>query len=191
MTQQGLLLDNNDSFTYNIVELLRSMKGWHFNVIKSEAIKDDMLFGYDKFIISPGPGLPTDFPAIATFIQHAIDQRKGLLGICLGQQAICHYFGASLTRLEHPVHGQQKTISIDNSTTLFNGLPSTIQVGLYHSWLVDRKSLPESFRITGTTADGQLMAVQHEKYPLYAVQFHPESFLTTQGKQIIQHFLDA
>lgn len=191
MTNNILLLDNNDSFTYNIVDLLRTIQGWHFDVVKSGALTVDALFEYKKIILSPGPGLPQDFPAIATCIQHAIDTGKGLLGICLGHQALCRFFGGKLSRLAHPVHGQQKQITINSGTTLFRGLPASIQVGLYHSWQIDADSLPDCFDNTGSTINGQLMAVQHKAFPFHGVQFHPESFLTLQGKQIIQNFLDA
>lgn len=191
MTKKGLLLDNNDSFTYNIVDLLRSIPGWHFEVLKSEALAVDVLLKNDKLIISPGPGLPQDFPGIATCIEHAIGTRKPLLGICLGHQALCQFFGAKLSRLGHPVHGQQKQIAILSSAALFRGLPPAIQVGLYHSWQIDAGSLPDCLAATGTSIDGKLMAVQHRSLPFHGVQFHPESFLTTHGKQIIQNFLDA
>lgn len=185
-----LLVDNNDSFTYNIVELLRSTgAGLQVDVVRSDALPPDPLAGYQRVLLSPGPGTPSDFPAMATVIGRCLSRNIPLLGICLGHQAICEFFGGRLVRLDEPRHGWQVPIRINPSASLYTGLPDRIDVGLYHSWAVDAASLPPSLELTGKADDQVLMSVQHHTHPLYGVQFHPESFLSTQGKQILENFI--
>lgn len=186
-----LLADNNDSFTYNIVDCLRSVDGWDLEVIPSTRLEAGDLIRYEKIILSPGPGVPDDFPAMAMAIQHCAASNKALLGICLGHQAVGLFFGGALQQLPRPVHGQQKKINVDNNSALFKQLPPAVEVGLYHSWAISAESVPACLRITGSTNDGQVMAVQHISLPIYSVQFHPESFLTTYGKRILENFLHA
>lgn len=185
-----LLLDNNDSFTFNIVDLLRSFDDLDFDVIKSEAVQVEMLRQYDKFIISPGPGKPSDFPMINETIKYCINNEKDLLGICLGHQAICEFFGGELFRLESVVHGQKKKIEIDTSSLIYNDMPKEVEVGLYHSWAVNGNNLPECLMPTGFSTDKTLMSIQHRNLHIFGVQFHPESFLTTCGNKILQNFID-
>lgn len=191
MKMRLLLIDNNDSFTYNIVDILRTIKGCHFDVVKSSLLLTDIFHLYDKIIISPGPGKPSEFPAIEKTIEHSIRTGKSLLGICLGHQAVCEYFGGELVRLKEAVHGQKKTIAIDNTSPIFKNLPAEIEAGLYHSWAVNYSSLPSCLRITGKTYDEGLMSVQHVDFDIHGLQFHPESFITDYGKQMIENFLKA
>ena len=184
-----LLIDNNDSFTYNIVDILRTFKKWRFDIVNPFDLHVDSPQLYDKVIISPGPGKPSDFTALKIVIANCAKYNKYLLGICLGHQAICEYFGGKLIRLETPVHGQKKTITIDNTSAIFRDMPPKIDVGLYHSWTIEYGSLPCNLKITGATEDNVLMSVEHNNYNIYGVQFHPESFLTKYGKQIIKNFL--
>lgn len=185
-----LLIDNYDSFTFNIVNLLRSFRDCSFEVIKSDKVTLEDLLQFDKIIISPGPGKSTEFPAIEKAIHHCIQIQKPLLGICLGHQAICEYFGGQLFRMYKPVHGHKKMININTTSALFHDLAQQIEVGLYHSWAIKTESLPESLQILGTTDEGLLMAVKHKEYNIYGIQFHPESFLTSCGNSIIRNFLN-
>ncbi|MCO6495639.1 MAG: aminodeoxychorismate/anthranilate synthase component II [Bacteroidetes bacterium] len=184
-----LLLDNNDSFTFNIVNILRTLASGGFEVVKSGNLNEELLSRFDRVIISPGPGKSSEFPAIEKTIKHCIQQSKPLLGICLGHQAICEYFGAELYRMTRVLHGHKKLISIDNKTTIFKTLPDKIEVGLYHSWAIKTESLPSCLQISAETDEGILMAVRHKEQPIFGVQFHPESFLSKYGNIIIDNFL--
>ena len=183
------LIDHNDSFTYNIVELLRQFKRVSLDVILSGEVQLDTLQTYDKLILSPGPGLPREF----VNIKHILERYKHLkpiLGICLGHQAIATYFGAKLLNLKQPVHGQLKEISLQNNGDLFVDLPARMEVGLYHSWVVDTENFPAELQVTAVSYDGYIMALQHKKLPLYGLQFHPESFMTEYGNELMNNFLE-
>ncbi|MCK9481450.1 MAG: aminodeoxychorismate/anthranilate synthase component II [Bacteroidia bacterium] len=186
---QTLLIDNNDSFTYNIVNLLRSLSNCQFDVIKSAEVTNTQLLQYKKVILSPGPGTSSEFPTIAQTIKHCINTNTDLLGVCLGHQAICEYFGAKLYRMEKVIHGQRRLIKVDNTSMLYSNIPSQIEVGLYHSWAIHPDSLPDCLIQTAISSDNILMSVQHKHFNIYGVQFHPESFMTDYGKQIVNNFL--
>ena len=182
------LIDHNDSFTYNIVELLRQFSRLTLEVLRSDDLRPEDLQVYDKLILSPGPGLPRDFVHIKEILDRYKNQ-KPILGICLGHQAIATYFGAKLLNLSQVVHGQPKEIIQKNQGDLFAGLPARLEVGLYHSWVVSNENFPVALSINATTTGGQIMALQHKQLPLYGVQFHPESFMTEYGKELMQNFL--
>lgn len=186
-----LLLDNNDSFTYNIVDLLRSFDFLDVEVIKSSVLEEDSLKKYDKIILSPGPGKPDDFPAIKTTIRFSKENKIPLLGICLGHQAICEYFGAQLFRMPEVIHGRKQMIKIKSSATLFRQLPLKIGVGLYHSWAVNVDTLPKCLSTVASSEQHILMAVQHTDLPIFGIQFHPESFITDFGEEIMSNFLNV
>lgn len=187
-----LLVDNNDSFTYNIVNILRALPGVELDVVKAAHLHPGRLHEYAKLIISPGPGTPDDFPVLDAVIRHSLGTGTALLGICLGHQAICRHFGAELVRMERPVHGQrQLCLRTGTDEALFRGLPQQLEVGLYHSWAVRPESLPACLRATGRTAANVLMAVSHRDRPIHGVQFHPESFLTPHGRRMLENFLSA
>ena len=184
-----ILIDNNDSFTYNIVGLLQRRKHIPFDVVRSHEIDLESIASYEKIIISPGHGTPTDFPAIFKILDR-YKATHSILGICLGHQAICEYFGASLYRLPIVCHGQQQEIHVvEPGDYMFKGLPSHIQVGLYHSWAVDQTSLPWELQATSISENQVLMSVKHREYDIRGIQFHVESFLTTQGEKILDNFL--
>ncbi len=183
-----LLIDNEDSFTYNIVELARKIVADELDVRSATVLRVDELDGYDKIVISPGPGKPSDFAILTDVIQHCEQNHKPLLGICLGHQAICEYFGAALYRMEQVVHGQQKQVRTIASK-LFSDTSAHISVGLYHSWAIQEDSLPSCLRSTAISTDDILMAVEHQERPIYGIQFHPESFLTLNGADILSKFL--
>lgn len=184
-----LIIDNNDSFTYNIVDILRNIETTDCKVLPSNELEISALSAFDHIIISPGPMKPIDFPILRDVISYCSKNNKPLLGICLGHQAICEYFGGELVQLKHVVHGQKKQIEIDNSSPIYRNLPPKIEVGLYHSWTVNPKTLNSCLKTTGMTADQSLMSVQHYSANIFGTQFHPESFLTVNGKQIMENFL--
>lgn len=183
------LIDNNDSFTYNIVELIRKITDKKIQVFSAENLDVEKLNAFDKLIFSPGPGLPEHFPVMYSVLEKYGTTKK-ILGICLGHQAICKFFGAKLINLDNVVHGQSKKIHILNNDGIFSSLPSEIIVGLYHSWVVDKENFPSEIEITSQCQAGNIMSVKHRRFGIYGVQFHPESFITTFGEQIIANFLN-
>ncbi len=184
-----LLIDNNDSFTYNIVSTLKRIEQVDTTVLNSDTFDITLLEKFEKIILSPGPGMPKDFPILDKVISYCLKNNKPLLGICLGHQAICCYFNAKLFNLNQVIHGHRKKIKINNSSSIYKHIPPEIEVGLYHSWAVEMNSLGEDLQITGVSEDGVLMSVQHSIKPIFGVQYHPESFLTQYGKQILENFL--
>lgn len=182
------LIDNNDSFTYNLVDILRKMQNIKFHILPYHTLQTVNFDLFDSFIISPGPDTPDKYPMLHQVINDCIHKSKPLLGVCLGYQSICQFFDGNLIQLNTIVHGQQKKIDIDTASTLFKNLPTQIKVGLYHSWIIDSSTLPNCLKIT---AMGEyLMAVEHIRHKIYGLQFHPESFMSEYGDEIIKNFLD-
>lgn len=184
-----ILIDHNDSFTFNIVEVLRHIKNCEVQVVNYDKITIELINEFDKIIFSPGPGLPKDYNKTNKIIDIFFRQ-KPILGICLGQQIICTYFGANLYNMETIIHGVKKQIHIATKSKIFKNVPVKTTVGLYHSWAVSNVKFPKDLLITSTDKEGVIMSVEHEKYPLYGIQFHPESFLTKHGVQIIKNFIE-
>lgn len=182
-----LILDNYDSFTYNIVHAVRSL-GIEPTVCRNDCITSDEVDVYDKIIISPGPGIPSEAGILPHLLRRYAD-RKSILGICLGHQAIGERFGARLRNLPQVYHGVKSTITITQSDYIFDGLPEHIEAGRYHSWVVDREGLPECLEVTAVSPDGEIMAMRHCSLDVRGVQFHPESILTTQGLRIIGNWV--
>jgi anthranilate synthase/aminodeoxychorismate synthase-like glutamine amidotransferase len=185
-----VIIDHYDSFTYNIVELIRQAVSITPDVIPSNDLILSDLDQYDKIILSPGPGLPRDFISI----KHVLDlykEYKSILGICLGHQGIAHYFGAHLENLKEVIHGQCRIVETFNNNLLFNNLPDTFKVGLYHSWVVSRNDFPSELKITALSNDGHIMGLEHKIYNIYGVQFHPESYITEHGLELIKNFINA
>lgn len=187
--QKILLIDNNDSFTYNIVDYLRRMGNIEFRVIKSAELDPGIVKNFDKIIISPGPGLPKDFPFLFNVFEEYIMQ-KPMLGICLGHQALGEYLGGSLMQLEPVVHGQSKRMKILIDDPIFKAIPRETHVGLYHSWALDAKTLPVALNLLAESEEKVIMAVKYKDYPVYGLQFHPESYITEQGFRILQNFIE-
>ncbi|MEE9350161.1 MAG: aminodeoxychorismate/anthranilate synthase component II [Flavobacteriaceae bacterium] len=184
-----LLIDHNDSFTYNIVEVLRHFTNCEITVTTYNNIDLNSIKNFDKIILSPGPGQPKDYPNTLKIIRDFY-KTKPLLGICLGHQAICVEFGSDLYNMNDVTHGIDKEIKITDSSKLFNAIPENTTVGLYHSWAVDSKKLSTKISITATTKDNTIMSVSHKDYPLFGIQFHPESFLTTDGIKMLENFIN-
>ena len=181
------LIDNHDSFTYNIKHLIEQT-GSGVDVFDSLSLDINLLDNYQKLIIGPGPGLPLDYPNITSLLEKYA-QTKSILGICLGHQAIAQYFGAQLYNLNDVFHGITSLLSVDNSNVLFREMPSKIPVGRYHSWSVDSESLPNSLKITAQTDDHIIMGLQHIYYNICGIQFHPESILTPQGEKMMSNWI--
>ncbi len=183
------LIDNNDSFTFNIVEMLRKIPNCKLSVLNSNKLRVNQLEKFDKIIISPGPGLPEEFPILKKILK-TYYKEKPILGICLGHEAIGHFFGANLKLLQRVVHGQPRKTKIISDSGLFKNLPKHFDAGLYHSWILDKKNFPNDLLITGISEDGNIMAIQHKHYKLFGVQFHPESIISEYGKDIFLNFLN-
>ena len=181
-----LVIDNYDSFTYNIVHYLEDL-GAEVTVFRNDAFDWDDVDGFPKILLSPGPGIPDEAGNLKPLIARYAAS-KSILGICLGQQAIAEVFGGTLTNLDKVYHGVATTINIFGDDVLFNGLPSKINVGRYHSWAVNR-NLPEDLLATSADENGEIMSLQHRKFDVRAVQFHPESVLTPDGKKILENWL--
>lgn len=183
-----LVIDNYDSFTFNLVHLLNET-GHTATVWRNDKFTIENVESFDKILLSPGPGIPSEAGLLLEVIR-TYAPTKSILGICLGMQAIGEVFGGELYNLTRPVHGRATTIKItDPKETLFNNCPVEFKVGRYHSWAVKSDSVPASLMVTSTDADGVIMALKHLEYDVKGVQFHPESILTENGKQMIANWL--
>jgi anthranilate synthase component 2 len=193
-----LLLDNHDSFSWNLVELLRRTGKVNVNILTPEAFRITDLDQYDRVIFSPGPGLPDEQPVMFDILKKAealsCQGKKPLkiFGVCLGLQAIAVHFGGKLFNLPRVVHGQPRALKILHpGHPLFCGIPDGCEIGLYHSWAVDPVTLPGCLELLATTPDGTIMALAHSSLPVTGVQFHPESIMTPLGAQMIGNWLGA
>jgi len=184
-----LVVDNYDSFTYNLVQYIWNITGELPDVVRNDAISLEEVDQWDVIILSPGPGLPADAGIMPQIIQTYFN-KKPILGVCLGHQAIGEAFGAALNNLSKVYHGVSSVISALNiNEPLFKDLPTHFEVGRYHSWAVRKDSLPEDLVILSQDEEGEIMAMKHHSFPVYGVQFHPESIMTPFGKKIIENFL--
>ncbi len=183
-----LILDNYDSFTYNIAHAMRSL-GVNPDVFRNDKISLEDIEAYDKIIISPGPGIPSEAGILPELLKK-YSAAKPILGICLGHQAIGECFGASLTNLEEVYHGVQSEITVIEPDYIFEGLPSRFPVGRYHSWVVNPDTLPEDLVVTARSDDAAIMAMRHRQLDIRGVQFHPESILTPDGLTMLNNWLN-
>jgi anthranilate synthase component 2 len=184
-----LLLDNYDSFTYNLAHYLRELTGSPVPVRRNDEISLEEVNSYDAIVLSPGPGLPKD-AGIMPELLRTYAPTKRILGVCLGMQAIGESFGGRLINLDRVYHGQATpAIIIKSDEILFRGLPREISVGRYHSWVVASEGLPPELEITAIDENGQIMALRHKQFDIRGVQFHPESVLTPDGKRMIENWL--
>ena len=182
-----VIIDNYDSFTYNLAHLVKEL-GAEVDVLRNDKFELEELEKYDKIILSPGPGIPEEAGLLLEVIR-TYAGRKPILGVCLGEQAIGQAFGGKLTNLSEVFHGIQANVKIKNKDYIFSGLPTEIPVGRYHSWVVDTEGFPEELVITAISSEGQIMALKHREYDVHGIQFHPESVLTPDGKQIVGNWL--
>lgn len=184
-----LLIDSYDSFSYNLYQLIGEIEP-DIKVIRNdemtvEEIKD---LKPDRIILSPGPGRPEDAGIIIEAVKK-LGKDIPILGVCLGHQAICAAFGATVTYAKRLMHGKQSDVKFDTDCPLFDGCPPIAPVARYHSLAADADTIPEELLITALTTEGEVMAVQHKEYPVYGVQFHPESIMTPDGKTILKNFI--
>jgi anthranilate synthase component II len=186
-----LVFDNYDSFTYNLVHLVEKITHEKVDVFRNDEISLEQVNAYDKIILSPGPGIPSEAGLLLPLIkQYAAT--KSILGVCLGHQAIAEAFGGTLINLSKVYHGVATPIKITNKTSqILRGLPETIEVGRYHSWIISNKNFPEELEVTAIDENGYIMALQHKTYDVQGVQFHPESVLTPDGEIILRNWLRA
>ena len=187
--ERVLILDNYDSFTYNLVHYIEALPNYKVDVFRNDEIYIEKINKYNIIILSPGPGLPKDAGILKEVIKIYASTKK-ILGVCLGMQAIGEVYGGTLINLDNVFHGVATPIQIlDKNDLLFKNLPQQFNVGRYHSWVIDNETFPENLKITSTEENGHIMSLKHKKYNLYGVQFHPESILTEHGKEMIANFL--
>ncbi|PRY87059.1 anthranilate synthase component II [Mongoliibacter ruber] len=185
-----LVLDNYDSFTYNLVYIIRQLGyGEQMDIYRNDKISLDEVSKYNKILLSPGPGIPEEAGIMPELLKRYASE-KDILGICLGHQAIGEAFGGSLTNLSEVVHGLASEVSVD-SDVLFEGLPDSFKIGRYHSWVINEKTLSPDLEVTARTPDGQIMGVRHKKYKVRGLQFHPESVLTEHGVDMMRNWLEG
>ncbi|MGN1085080.1 MAG: anthranilate synthase component II, partial [Lachnospiraceae bacterium] len=179
-----LLIDNYDSFSYNLFQLVGELDS-DIKVIRNDEMTIEEIFALrpDRIILSPGPGRPEDAGIIVEAAK-TLAKEIPTLGVCLGHQAICAAYGANITYAKQLMHGKQSVVNFDNSCPLFRDIPHTAPVARYHSLAADANTMPDCLTVTAVTEDGEIMAVQHRDYPIYGVQFHPESIMTPDGRQM-------
>lgn len=184
-----LLIDNYDSFSYNLYQLAGSIDPG-IKVMRNDelSVEDIGRLEISHIILSPGPGRPEQAGVCLEVIRR-FAAKLPMLGVCLGHQAVCEAFGAKITYAKELMHGKQSQITVDTQSRLFAGLPEKLPAARYHSLAAERDSLPEELRVTAVSDDGEIMAVEHKAYAVYGVQFHPESILTPDGEQILKNFL--
>ena len=182
-----VIIDNYDSFTYNLSHLLKEL-GAEVDVVRNDKFELKDLEQYDKIVLSPGPGIPLEAGLLLDVIR-TYAGRKPILGVCLGHQAIGEVFGASLENLKEVYHGVQTEGTQLGNDYIFEGLPERVMMGRYHSWVVAKDSVPECLEVTAMSDDGEIMAMRHRQYDIHGIQFHPESVLTPEGKTIVGNFL--
>lgn len=185
-----LIIDNYDSFTYNLVHILRELGVEEYmRIVRNDQFELDEVGDYDQILLSPGPGLPKD----AGLMPHVIAKyasTKNILGVCLGHQGIAEAFGARLFNLPKVYHGMVTPIELRAKDQLFDGLPTVFNVCRYHSWVVDKESLPDELEVTSVAENGNIMSFKHKHYNVRGVQFHPESIMTENGKLLMKNWLE-
>lgn len=184
-----LIIDNYDSFSYNLYQFVGEMQP-DVKVIRNDemSVEEIRKLNPDRIILSPGPGRPENAGVIIDVVKQ-LGKDIPILGVCLGHQAICAAFGANITYAKQLMHGKQSQVKFDNTCILFDGMPQYAPVARYHSLAAENASMPSCLKVTAMTDDDEIMAVMHEKYPIYGVQFHPESIMTPDGKTMLRNFI--
>lgn len=183
-----LLIDNYDSFTWNLHQLLQKTGSHNIGVVKNDCIDETLLQKADAFIFSPGPGLPNDAGKMKSIIMSYASKKK-MLGVCLGHQAIGEVFGAKIVRSNNIYHGVQTKLNIHSNIGIFKNIPQHTLVGRYHSWVISKSEFPENLEITATDDSGNIMAIKHKNLDITGIQFHPESIMTPTGMQMLKNWL--
>ena len=185
-----LVLDNYDSFTYNLVQYIQEILDYDIDVFRNDAISLDEAAEYDVIVLSPGPGVPNEAGIMPDLIKR-FAKEKFILGVCLGHQAIGEAFGAEIENLEKVFHGIESAMDIQKKdAVLFQNLPTPFQAGRYHSWVIKKGTLPKELIETATDDTGEIMAIQHKEYEVHGLQFHPESIMTPKGKDMLLNFFN-
>ena len=191
-----LVFDNYDSFTYNLVHLVEKITHTKVDVFRNDQISLEKVKGYDKIILSPGPGLPSEAGMLLPLITEYAAS-KSILGVCLGHQAIGEAFGGKLANLANVYHGVATAVNVIKHNMhsaingVFEGLPNSLEVGRYHSWIIASEGFPDDLEVTALDENGFIMAVQHKSFDVQGVQFHPESVLTPRGEEMLKNWLAA
>jgi len=185
-----LVFDNYDSFTYNLVHAVKKLGYTDVEVHRNDQIALDDIERFDKIILSPGPGVPSESGILLDVIRRYAPT-KSILGVCLGEQAIAEAFGGTLINLTEVYHGVSSMVNVLQEDVLFNGLAKQLEVGRYHSWAAEKTTLPDCLTITAEDEEGMIMALQHKTYDVRGVQFHPESVLTPDGERMLKNWLEA
>jgi len=184
-----LVIDNYDSFTYNLVHAIKKITGLPVDVFRNDEISLAEIEKYDKIVLSPGPGIPEEAGQLLEIIKE-FAPKKSMLGVCLGHQAIGEAFGGKLHNMNRVLHGIATPVKLtQNKSILFDELPNSFDVGRYHSWIVEEDNLPTCFEVTSYDKEGMIMSMKHKEYDLESVQFHPESVLTPLGEKMIENWL--
>jgi len=183
-----VLIDHNDSFTYNIIELLKKFKNVDVQVVNYQKIDLKKINEYDKIILSPGPGLPSDYPKTNALIKEFY-RKKPIFGICLGHQMLGEFFGLKIYNLKEVKHGVSERIIVNDKSLLYQNISNEISVGLYHSWAVKQITHNSDIKITAFNKDKVIMSMQHKKLSIFGTQYHIESFLTPMGEKIMKNFI--
>jgi anthranilate synthase component II len=184
-----LMIDNYDSFTYNLVHMLETFDGVSVVVKRNDQLTLDEVVPFEKIVLSPGPGIPSEAGLMPEIVK-AFAETKSILGVCLGHQCIGESFGGRLLNIEAPIHGKATPIEIlDPSEPLFQGLPRRFSVGRYHSWVVRNEGLPDDIKVTAVDDAGSIMALRHTRLDICGVQFHPESILTEHGRTMLENWI--
>jgi len=184
-----LIIDNYDSFTYNLVQYISEITSEEVDVFRNDAITLEEVGAYDIIVLSPGPGVPVN-AGITMEVIKKYHSTKSILGVCLGHQAIGEVFGGKLKNLEKVYHGIATQLNVSEDEVLFQGLSSPYEAGRYHSWIVEKEGFPECLEVTAEDQNGIIMALRHKAYNVRGVQFHPESILTPEGKGLLKNFLE-
>lgn len=184
-----VIIDNYDSFTYNLSHLIKEI-GAEVTVIRNNQFTLNQLERFDKIVLSPGPGIPSEAGLLLDVIK-TYKGRKPILGVCLGHQAIGEVFGGTLENLSDVFHGVATEGTQFSNDYIFDSLPKRITMGRYHSWVVSRENFPTCLEVTAVSDEGQIMALKHKNYDIHGIQFHPESVLTPEGKTILRNFIES
>jgi anthranilate synthase component 2 len=184
-----IIIDNYDSFTYNLVHYLEDLNA-DVTVYRNDEFELNELEKFDKILLSPGPGIPEEAGLLLDVIKKYAST-KSILGVCLGQQAIGEVFGGSLINLEKVYHGVSSKVKITKEDSLFTNLPIEFEVGRYHSWVINPDDFPEALEITSVDENGEIMSIRHKTFDVKGVQYHPESILTPHGKKILENWLES
>jgi anthranilate synthase component II len=189
MNKPVLIIDNYDSFVYNLVHLIRAIDSIEPRVVRNDEISVAEVAQYPRVLLSPGPGIPNEAGVLPRVVRELSPTHR-ILGVCLGHQCIGEVFGGELENLREVVHGRARQTIVQNEDYLFTSLPRTFMTGRYHSWVVNRNSIPECLEVVAVDAVGEVMALRHKEYDVRGVQFHPESVLTEHGEVMLRNWLE-